>query len=134
VHNIFAIIDAEGNKAASEAETKEEETNAEQPAKTTSLIDGCCCDGGVARWAHAHNRRSAKTDRLNGHHCGNRLGSGNGCRLCIGNRLGRCGVGNGSRLTRGHFCSVGVHGRLTRLTVGCSVVVHIRGRSHFCLG
>jgi len=105
VHDIFAIIDAEGNEAASQAETKDEKTNAKQPAKTTSLINCCCGDSRMARGANAHHRRGTKSDGLNRNNGGNRLGNGSGSDI-------RNGLRGGSsityRLSGGHSRCIGV--------------------------
>jgi len=127
VYDILAIVDAEGNEAASKAEAKDEKKDANQPAKTTGFIDSGCCDGSMARWANAHNRRRAKADWLNRDDSRNCLNcNGSGC--SISNGLWSSSISNRSRLTSGHFSSIGVHGRLTsRLSV-----VHFRSRCHCC--
>jgi len=135
VNDILAIVDAEGNKAAAEHKAEDDETTAEQPAETTSLINGCGGDGSMTRGAHAHNRGGTQADWLNWDRS-NRSNIGNRSRSSsICNRLGRSsGISNRLRLTRRHFSCVGIHGRHVGITIRSrrhASVIHIRSRSHF---
>jgi len=133
VNDILAIVDAERNKAAAEHKAEDDETTAEQPAETTSFVNSCGGDSGVARGAHTHNRGSAQADWLNwdgdGSNRGHRSRSSSIC-----NRLGRSrGISNRLRLARRHFSCIGVHRRLVGITIRSrrhTSVIHIRSRSH----
>jgi len=133
VHDILAIVDAEGDEAASKAEAKDEETNAKQPAETTSLINGGCCDGGVARGANAHDGGGTEADGLHGHDSGDGLSCyGSGSRGGISDGLwGGCSCisdGGGGWLARRHLSGIGIHGGLVGISV--TTVVHFRSGGH----
>jgi len=132
VHDILAIIDAEWDEAATKAETEQEEKDTKQPAETTSLINGSCCDGSMASRANAHDRRSTKAKRLNDSR--DRLSDSDWSRSSISHRLGRSrSISNRGRLTRGHLSGVGVHGRLAcrRVSGGSRLLgIYFRSRGH----